>query len=486
MIALILLCGLIWLLILLHQIAHRGFLVLIIWLLVAPVMSNFVNNPGGNPIFNLEEAQKARDDVQEREAAAFVRPEDNPIRLNQLLEPTRNIVGLFLVIFILKALLKKKRLGPFDAAEVWMGIFSCILLAGVLLLSSRLHFSLRMASDAFIVPFFAYYITRRLVTNEVRFQQFSRIMIYAGFCLMIIQLIVQLVQQVSLYRLTGIFKSSVPLFMITMVTFYTALLYTICHNNLSIRRLYIGPGIRYIVLILCPVVVFFTFSRGNWLGFLTGIWVFLFMARRKIGFLQKLRILGVAFTIIPPIVIFLAIFTPVENINTEIGNTYTIYGRIVTWLIAIQTGAEHPLIGIGLNNLRYVLYETRTLFNGARNFTSAHNSFLAIFAEQGIVGLLVYLALLASIIRKGLNLYRAGTHFQDQWRGITLVAVVTSYHIPALFASVLHDHIILTHFYVYVFAGAIAGLYTQRRSIPNIPIALKQDQWISKETPVHV
>jgi O-antigen ligase len=229
-----------------------------------------------------------------------------------------------------------------------------------------------------------------------------------------------------------------------------------------------------------------TFSRGNWLGFLMGILVFLLMIRPKIGFLQKLGILGLAFTIIPIIIIIIAILMPTEHVDTEISNTYTIYGRLVTWLIAIQTGFEHPIIGIGLNNLRYILYETRMSFNGVRNFASAHNSFLAIFAEQGVVGLLAYLALLVSIIRKGLNLYRYGAHFQDQLRGVTVIAVITAYHVPALFASVLHDHIILTHIYVFVFVGAIAGLYSQHQSIPELSRALRHDQWISKERPAHV
>jgi O-antigen ligase len=467
MTVLVLVTGLIWLVILLHQIAHRGFLVLIVWLLIAPVMSNLVNDPGGNPLFNFRKAQETIDDVQ-MARAAFLRPESNPIRLNQLLEPTRSLLGGFLVIFILAALLKKKHLGPFDKTEVWMGIFSIILLTNIVLYSTRLHFSMRVASDAFIIPFMSYCIVRRLVTDESRFDRFSRIMAYLGVYLIIIEMIEQFVHQGFSHKLAGPFKSSVSLFIVTMVTFFTVLLNTICSYRFSWRQQFLPQGIRWFVLFLSPVVIFFTFSRGNWVGFFVGLWIFLFMAHRKMAFSLKLGMLGLALTTVPLIIIGHSIWIPPETIETEISGTNTIYGRIATWLIAIKIGTEYPITGIGLNDLRIVLHETQMKFNGVANFGSVHNSFLALFAEQGLVGLLAYLALVVSIIQKGLQLYRTGTLFQDQWRGITVIAVFTAYLTPALFASTLHDHKVLTHLYVYVFIGAISGLHSQHERIPYL------------------
>ena len=486
MITLILLSGLIWLLILFHQIAHRGFLVLIIWLLIAPVASNFVSSPSRNPFFNLEKAQKLKEDVQSGHRAAFLRRENNPIRINQLFEPTRTLLAGFVISFILQTVLKKKRLGPFDSTEVWMGIFSFILIVSVFLHSSRLHYSMRVASDAFIAPFFAYFITRRLVTNEARFRQLSRVMVYAGFYFMIIAVIEKLAHQSLLHPLSGPFQTASPFFIVAMVIFFSVLLETIHHRRYNWIQESPAFGIRELVLVSIPIIIFFTFSRGNWLGFLAGIWVFVFMGRRKISFLQKLGTIGLALITIPLVIVSLAVFIPAELVQTQISNTYTIYGRIAAWLIALEEGVEHPIIGIGLNNLRYVLHETRLSFNSVRNFGSVHNSFLAIFAEQGFVGLLAYLALVITIIRKSLILYRADTDSPAQWRGIAVMAVITAYHTPALFASTLHDHNLLAHLYVYVFIGAIAGLCSQRQSIPHHSVPLKQPQWINREAPVHV
>jgi O-antigen ligase len=486
MTVLVLASGIIWLAVLLHQIARRGFLVLIIWLLIAPVLSNLLSSPGQNPFFSFEKVQKPGDDVQEGHRAAFLRREDNPIRLNQLLEPTRSLLAGFLIVFILQSLIKKRRLVPLDSVEVWMGIFSLILLISVLLQSFRLHYSVRVACDAFIVPFFAYFITRRLVTNEVRFHQFSCIMSYTGFYLIASGLIELLVHQSSVRPLAGPFQTAAPFFVVIMVIFFTVLLDIISHGSFGRGRRSLPDPIQWIVLLLTPIIIFLTFSRGNWLGFLAGIWIFLFMARRKIEFSYKLGILGLALITIPLIAISLTIFIPEETMQTQISNTYTIYGRIATWLIAIEQGFEHPIIGIGLNDLRYVLDETRTSYNSIRNFGSVHNSFLAIFAEQGVTGLFAYLAMLVCLVRKAMNLCRAGTVPQDQWRAITLIAVITAYHLPALFASTLHDHNILAHFYVYVFVGAIVGLHGQHQSTPNLYTSPKHHQWISNDASIPV
>jgi O-antigen ligase len=313
------------------------------------------------------------------------------------------------------------------------------------------------------------------VTREFHFHQLSRVMIYLGFYLIIIGLTEELAQQSLFHPISGPFQTTSPYFVVIMVIFFSVLLDTIYHRKFHWIEGARAFGVRECMLILIPLIIFLTFSRGNWLGFLTGIWMFVFMARQKINFLSKLGIVGLALITIPLIIINLAAFIPVEVMQAQIKNTHTIYGRIATWLIALEKGVEHPLLGIGLNNLRYILFETRLSFNGVRNFGSVHNSFLAIFAEQGMFGFIAYLALIISIVRKGLSLYRADTGSMDQWRGITVIAVITAYHTPALFASTLHDHNILAHFYVYVFIGAIAGLRSQPQSIPHHAIPLKLD-----------
>ena len=73
------------------------------------------------------------------------------------MEPTRLLFGIFFIVFIGNAVLKRRRLGPFDATEKFALIFSLILVVSAIFQSNRSLFSLRVACDAFIVPFIAYF-----------------------------------------------------------------------------------------------------------------------------------------------------------------------------------------------------------------------------------------------------------------------------------------------------------------------------------------
>jgi hypothetical protein len=125
---LFILCALIWLPILFYHINYRCFSVVAIWFFVAPVASKVVNYPSHNPIFNTsgpiytpENQMDEPDDFRTGGHSA----DDNPIRLNQLLEPTRTLLGTILAVFFLNALVKRKLL---DRTEICMIVFSIILL----------------------------------------------------------------------------------------------------------------------------------------------------------------------------------------------------------------------------------------------------------------------------------------------------------------------------------------------------------------------
>jgi putative inorganic carbon (hco3(-)) transporter len=485
MIPLLLITGLIWLLTLLHQFAHRGFMVLLIWLLVGPVMSNLVLDPGENPFFRVQNREESSEMV-DLHRTGYLRDKSDAIGMHQLLDPTRSLLALFVVVLILDAMLKRKHLATFDTTEIWMGIFSLILLLGVFLQSYRLIYGLRVTSDAFLVPFLTYFVTRRLVTDEFRFRLFIRIMIYTGFYLVVLGITERLANQVLTYRLAGPFKSPIALYVVAMVTFFSVLLDTLCYDRFYRKQLSLPRAIRWVVLFVTPAIIFLTFSRGNWAGFLIGIWIFLFIARRNIGFPQKVVMLGLVLVSIPIFIISVITFVPIEIVETRIGGTGTIYARIGAWMTAIEKGTESPVFGIGLNNLRNVLHETRTQLNGVYNLRSVHNSFLAILAEQGIVGLLVYMALVISIIRKGLKIFQSNRYFEDKWRGITVIAVLTGYLTPALFASTLHATNVFTHIYVYAFIGAIAGLYNWGQLRANVSRSLRDRLGMNRDASVYV
>ena len=460
---LLLLCALIWLPILLHQIIHRGFFVLLAWLLIAPIVTNIVNGQT-NPFF--ETPQDTEWSTSQAKRHGYV-AHATRIDLQEVLEPTRTLLGLFLVIFLLNAICKKKRLVPLNGTETWMVIFSVILVASAFFQSIRFGYAMHHALDAFIVPFLAYYVARRLVISEDRFRLLISVLGYLSFYVIIICLIERSANQNLLYRLHGPFVGQAKLQIALMVAFYGMLIEQRTHPG----------GIRWFVLCLTPVIILLTWLRANWVGFLSGVWVFLFLSYRLSTPRQKLQKLGVGLMLIPMLVLGIGAvlsqdFVAQEVVEKRVSNPKNVDWRLKRWNVAIQEGIEHPFFGIGLTNLQ------DALGRAGLNYDTAHTSFLTFFAEQGVVGLLVYLSSVVSIIRMGSRLYRTGANPQDRWRGAAVIAVLVTHQMPSFFYNELHSYH-LGHIYAYVFVGGIAGLYSRHRLVPAQYAFSKQHHQLS-------
>jgi O-antigen ligase len=164
-------------------------------------------------------------------------------------------------------------------------------------------------------------------------------------------------------------------------------------------------------------------------------------------------------------IIALPLLMPEDLVNKRIGNVQNIHARFGAWLLIINEGLNSPVLGMGIHNLRYLLAETNVSFMNSSIVTTAHNSFLAITAELGITGLLMYFIVILSLLWTGLNQYRRGINTQAKWRGVAVVSILIAYLTPAMFANTVYIDVPLHHVYAYAYAGAIAGVYNQRRLI---------------------
>ena len=162
---------LLWVPFLIHQMDQRGFLVLIVWLLIAPVATNLIVGKG-NPLIppppNADE-EVDQPKVKRQGYGSGYFTSEATFRIGEILEPNRLIFGMFFLLTLGRSLFRNKRFLPLDRTETWMAIFVVLLLPNVILFSFRFGFTARIATDAFIVPFLAYFTARKLVTDEARF-----------------------------------------------------------------------------------------------------------------------------------------------------------------------------------------------------------------------------------------------------------------------------------------------------------------------------
>ena len=231
--------------------------------------------------------------------------------------------------------------------------------------------------------------------------------------------------------------------------------------------------VHIFVLTGSPVIILFTLTRGNWVGYLAGLWSFAFLSRKLLTRRQKLATVGLSIGLLPIIFLGALELSQTELLSARITNVQTIETRFATYARVLEAAGENPVFGIGLNNLRNYLHASAVR---RQTLGTAHNSYLAIFAELGIFALLAYLAVMWSICRTGLRIFREQQDLKDRWRGVALVAMFVAYLVPGLFTHLVYSSALL-HIYLFVCAGAVAGRYGLLRSCAvsvAMPVRLKE------------
>lgn len=454
----LLLAVLVWVPVALGLLRKKPLTVLLVWLLIGPVVTNIVRWPGANPFFWSM--------GNERIAQGYYLTEATSITVKELLEPTRVIVLMMLGVFILRRALTKKRGARIDSPEWRMALFSGWLIVSALLYSNRTAFGLRIGLDVFIVPFLAYFLMRRLSQTEDDFRRLTRVTGYLGALIIGACVLERLVNGPLLYRLKGPFmqgaaRGSSILHMALIVIFFVGLLEVLRRRENEQDRPVLKRELRWLLILGSPFMIALTWARGNWIGLFLAFWIFLLLGRRLVLQSRRLAVTGAVLVIIPLALVAAQTVVPSFLMTERIGEMDNVVGRFETWKIALRQGFEKPIAGIGLNNTRDLLAVARTAIDESSGtgftYTTVHNSFLTFFAELGIIGLLLYLSIVAAIMRIGWRLYRKGRTVTLQWRGVAVIAILVGYLAPGFFANTL-QMFGFGHFLVFGFLGGLIGV----------------------------
>jgi O-antigen ligase len=90
----------------------------------------------------------------------------------------------------------------------------------------------------------------------------------------------------------------------------------------------------------------------------------------------------------------------ISNVNAAYEKETSMGSRIIAWKNAIELIKEHPLLGVGTGGYEPAFVDHVKDQKGQENFFhhDPHNQFLKIFAELGIVGLLIFLIFLGAAL----------------------------------------------------------------------------------------
>ncbi len=210
--------------------------------------------------------------------------------------------------------------------------------------------------------------------------------------------------------------------------------------------------------------VYASFSRGA----LVGLAVVPFFFLRG----WRLWILG------PLVVLVIVLAAPGlvrERFATLTSSGGEISTRVDIWRTAFDIWENHPVLGVGLGGFP-LAYEQAlvpdkeflpsTIFQPPPH---AHNIFLQLMAEQGILGLLAFVAILVAAVRGTIRL-RHSSDRVARLLGSGLLAALAAFLVHNLFDVTFEDP--QTGLYVFVLFGLIAAtdhLYRDRPSPAGVP-----------------
>ncbi|MCD6574833.1 O-antigen ligase family protein [Candidatus Aerophobetes bacterium] len=188
---------------------------------------------------------------------------------------------------------------------------------------------------------------------------------------------------------------------------------------------FVVRGIRkYILAFIIPLVytgMMMTFTRGALLGLFVSLLVMLFISVRFFGLNFFKNYLKSIIYLLCVFVVITAIFSTENPINyTRItlteraasaarGQETSVRQRFMIWQISLLMAKDHPIIGQGIGTYKYhYLWYQGKYFENPKNkdkvnlavwAREAHNEYVQILAETGIVGLFCWLWLLFTFFR---------------------------------------------------------------------------------------
>lgn len=199
------------------------------------------------------------------------------------------------------------------------------------------------------------------------------------------------------------------------------------------------------------VALAMTGSRAGYIGLVVSVLVFVFLWKRKI--IPAVILLGICAVPLLPDTIFNRILTIFNTNDTSISSRFPLYEA------ALRLVAERPIQGAGLGGdaVRFVIKDLN-LYHGSAPFVHAHNTFLQIWLETGLLGIVSFFAAMVAAIKSAGH---AVTHCAAP-NGVRVVTIGAAAAMAGVLVSSMADYLwtyprVMVVFW-FIFAILLAGV----------------------------
>ena len=206
--------------------------------------------------------------------------------------------------------------------------------------------------------------------------------------------------------------------------------------------------------VLALIAIVLSHSRGGFLGLLVGMGVWTLRERKPSRFALVI-VLGMGMLLLAP----QSFWSRTETV-THFEEDASAMGRVHAWTVTARANQDRPLLGVGAGAFRRA-WSNYTPEAG-RTY-AAHNVFLQVLAELGVLGMALFLVFVGGTTG---GVYRAGADPQHGWLARAIFASIAGYLVCSLFAGFLASP------HLYVLLGLAACAHRIARSPSAVDIGL--------------
>ena len=225
--------------------------------------------------------------------------------------------------------------------------------------------------------------------------------------------------------------------------FFTHFLFILIGLALFARSVFVKI-IFYVVILVTGYCILFTFSRGAYAALVLGLFFVGVIKDKRI--LIFLVVIFLAWNVLLPESVIERI-TMTQNEEGELENSAAI--RVELWEIALGMFKSSPVFGNGFNS-----------FSG-KGFHDAHNFYMKMLAELGLMGLFPFLFLLQQSFVQGWRLYRKAKDWMLKGLGLGFSACVLALAVTNMFGDRWSYVSMGSYFWVFL------GIITRANIIEN-------------------
>jgi putative inorganic carbon (HCO3(-)) transporter len=206
-------------------------------------------------------------------------------------------------------------------------------------------------------------------------------------------------------------------------------------------------GLLSLIALLLTSLVF-TYTRSAWIGLAIAVLGLAILKNRKLLIVAPLALCGVLL-VFPVISLrFDALF------SDELFRYTSLAWRLKIWTASVPYFLSHPIFGNGFGAFQLIGHQIDDWF------AAAHNDYLRLLVETGLVGLSAYLILLLAFARLGLRARKAATNEYFGHLTTGFVCFLAAYVLMSFTDNLFNHGGVQWYFWAY--AGVIAAILRQR------------------------